>query len=93
MRYVKRSDKFSFIEKDKVTIGKNMWGKNSLCSSNNLFQKMSYNMYNGKMNVKMMELAEEVKLIVLVKEYTLINFVSSWKLLFFKKKEQKSDLI
>lgn len=27
MRYVKRSDKFSFIEKYKVTIGKNMWGK------------------------------------------------------------------
>lgn len=31
---------------------------------------MSYTMYNERMNVKMMELAEEGKLIVLIKENT-----------------------
>lgn len=49
MKYVKRSDKFSFIEKDnKVTIRKNLWGKNSPCSSKNLFQKISWTIVQWK---------------------------------------------
>lgn len=82
MKYVKRSDKFSFIEKDnKVTIRKNLWGERIVRAVQIIsFRRYHGPLYNGRMNVKMMEMAETVKLIVLIKKNTLTNFVSSWKL-------------